>query len=71
MITYSDKIISDHSIMLGKPVIKGTRITVEFIFKKRGQGATFSDLLLAYPSLASDDIYADLIANAEVLIPSK
>ena len=77
MVNYTDKIISDHTIMLGKPVIKGTRITVEFILKKLGQGATFNDLILAYPTLTSDDIYAsliyaaDMIANEEVLIPNK
>jgi len=77
MIHYADKIISDHTIMLGKPIIKGTRVTVELILKKLGQGATFHDLLNAYPSLTTEGIYealtyaANTIANEEVVIPSK
>ena len=38
---YADRIVSDQKIMLGKPVIKGTRITVELILKKLSEGMTF------------------------------
>ena len=44
--------------MLGKPVIKGTRIPVELIVRKLGEGAAFEDLLDAYPNLKKDDIQA-------------
>jgi uncharacterized protein (DUF433 family) len=47
-------------IMLGKPVIRGTRIPVELILRKLGEGATTEDLLDAYPTLPPDDILAAL-----------
>lgn len=61
------KIESNPSIMLGKPVIKGTRITVELIVRKLGEGATVDDLLDGYPNLKRDDIQAALIYAAESL----
>jgi uncharacterized protein (DUF433 family) len=45
-------------VMRGKPVIKGTRITVELILRKLSEGATEKDLLDAYPRLAREDIRA-------------
>ena len=45
-------------IMLGKPVILGTRIPVELILRKLGEGATEADLLDAYPDLTRDDVRA-------------
>lgn len=51
--------------MLGKPVIKGTRITVELIIRKLGEGATFKDLLDAYPNLNKEDIHSALLYAAE------
>jgi len=44
--------------MRGKPVIKGTRITVELILRKLSEGATEEDLLDGYPRLAREDIRA-------------
>jgi uncharacterized protein (DUF433 family) len=58
-------------VMLGKPIIRGTRITVELILRQLGEGATAKDLLEAYPHLTEDDISAaityaaDTIANEE------
>lgn len=54
----SDRIEIDPSRMNGKPVIKGTRITVELILKKLAEGAETEDLLEAYPHLEKDDIRA-------------
>jgi len=56
--TYTDRIVSDSKIMLGKPVIKGTRITVELILKKLSEGMTIEELLEAYPHLIKEDILA-------------
>ena len=64
MKTYHDKIITNPDVMLGKPVIKGTRIPVELIIRKLGESAVFEDLLDAYPNLKKDDIQAALLYAA-------
>jgi uncharacterized protein (DUF433 family) len=51
MKTHHDKFAINPDAMLGKPVIKGTRIPVELIIRKLGEGAVFEDLLDAYPNL--------------------
>ena len=61
------RIESNPSIMLGKPVIKGTRITVELIVRKLGEGASFEDLLDGYPNLHREDVQAALLYAAESL----
>ena len=65
--TYTDRIVSDPKIMLGKPVIKGTRITVELILKKLSEGMTIDELLEAYPHLTKEDILAVLSYSADVI----
>lgn len=71
--TYSDRIVADHRVMLGKPVIKGTRITVELILRKLAEGATPFDLVVMYPHLMEADIRAclqyaaEMLANEEVI----
>jgi uncharacterized protein (DUF433 family) len=54
-------------IMMGKPVIKGTRVTVEIILEKLSHGMTFSDILQAYPFLTEEKIKAALAFAAESL----
>lgn len=54
-------------VMLGKPVVKGTRIPVELIIRKLGEGATEKDLLDAYPKLTKEDLQAAMIYAADVL----
>jgi uncharacterized protein (DUF433 family) len=46
------------AVMLGKPVIRGTRIPVELIIRKLSEGASEADLLDAYPTLTEADIRA-------------
>jgi uncharacterized protein (DUF433 family) len=53
--------------MLGKPVIKGTRIPVELIVRKIGEGALIEELLMAYPNIKKEDIQAALIYAADHL----
>ena len=55
MNTYQQRISCDHQVMLGKPVIRGTRITVELILRKLAQGATAQDLIKMYPHITADD----------------
>ncbi len=56
--TAKDRIEVNPAIMLGKPVIRGTRIPVELILRKLGEGAREKDLLDAYPNLTEADIRA-------------
>jgi uncharacterized protein (DUF433 family) len=51
-----DYIESNYTIMLGKPVIKGTRISVELILKKLSEGASKTQLIEMYPSLTNEHI---------------
>jgi uncharacterized protein (DUF433 family) len=55
------------AIMLGKPVIRGTRITVELVLRKISEGATQDDLLDAYPHLTPEGIKAALAYAADTL----
>jgi len=56
--TVTDRIEINPKVMMGKPVIRGTRITVELILRKLAEGATEEDLLDAYPRLTREDIKA-------------
>jgi len=55
-----ERITVDPRIMVGKPVIKGTRVTVESILRKLAAGWTMETILDAHPHLTSEDIYAAL-----------
>jgi uncharacterized protein (DUF433 family) len=58
MMTITDRIELNPKVMLGKPVIRGTRITVELILRKLSEGANEREILEAYPKLTSEDIQA-------------
>lgn len=62
-----DRIAIDPKVMLGKPVIRGTRITVELILRKLGEGATYGDILESYPHLTEQDIQAAITYAADTL----
>jgi uncharacterized protein (DUF433 family) len=70
----TDRIEIDPDVMMGKPVIKGTRITVDLVLRKLAQGATEADLLDGYPRLTREDIRAaiayaaDTIAHEEIIL---
>lgn len=65
--TMTDRIEVNPKVMLGKPVIRGTRIPVELILRKLSEGATEADLLDAYPRLTSEDIHAALAYAADAV----
>ena len=71
---YRERIGSDPDVMLGKPVIRGTRIPVDLILRKIGDGASEKDLLDAYPRLTAEDIKAaaryaaDTISREETVL---
>jgi uncharacterized protein (DUF433 family) len=61
------KISVDPRVMLGKPVIRGTRVTVELVLRKLSEGVTEAELRDAYPNLTTDDIHAALAYAADSL----
>jgi len=58
---------SNPKVMMGKPVIKGTRLTVELILEKLAAGETFEQMLDAYPRLTPQAIYAALRFAAQAI----
>ena len=64
---YTDYIESDAQVMIGKPVVKGTRITVATVLKKLSEGATVPQLLEAYPTLTETSIQAVLAYASDVI----
>ena len=65
--TVNDRIAIDADVMQGKPVIRGTRITVDLLLRKLSEGATQADLLDAYPHLTAGDIRAALAYAADTV----
>ncbi len=63
----ADRIEINPAVMLGKPVIRGTRIPVELVIRKLSEGATETDLLDAYPRLTRANIRAALAYAADSL----
>jgi uncharacterized protein (DUF433 family) len=57
----------DPSVMLGKPVMKGTRLTVEYVIDRLAHGASTADLLAEYEGLRPDDVAACLLFAKESL----
>jgi uncharacterized protein (DUF433 family) len=53
-----DRIVSDPDVMMGKPAVRGTRITVELILRKLGNGQTVDELIEDYPAITRADILA-------------
>lgn len=71
---WKDRIIVDPKILVGKPVIKGTRLAVEFIVDLLAQGWQESEIIRNYPGVTHDDIaaclkYATNILKAEKIYP--
>jgi len=64
---YRKHIVCNPAVLLGKPVIKGTRISVELILKKMAEGISNEELMEAYPSLTEKDINAVLAYSADVI----
>ena len=56
-----NRIVVDPKIMVGKPIIKGTRLTIEFILGLLAQGMTTEEIMQEYKGLNKDDILACLI----------
>jgi uncharacterized protein (DUF433 family) len=64
---WHERIITDDNVLCGKPIIKDTRISVEFIIELLSEGWKIEDVLKNYPQLAEEDIMAALKYSAEVV----
>ena len=64
---WRERITSEPDILMGKPTVKGTRISVELIVGWLAQGWTHEQLLESYPHITRDDILAALAFTAEML----
>jgi uncharacterized protein (DUF433 family) len=71
----NDRIEINPAVLQGKPVVRGTRVTVEGILRKLSEGATEVDVLDAYPRLTREDIHAvlryaaDSVAHDVIVLP--
>lgn len=67
MINWKERIVSDPAVLVGKPVIKGTRISVELILGWLANEWSFEQILEAYPHITREDILAALAFAAEMM----
>jgi uncharacterized protein (DUF433 family) len=65
--TPSDRIVIDPAILVGKPIIRGTRLSVEFVVGLLGDGWSEADVLHNYPNITHVDIAACLQYAGEIL----
>ena len=68
---WNERIIIDPGILVGKPVIKGTRLAVEFIVDLLANGWTEDEILRNYPGLTREDIHACLTYASQLLHEEK
>jgi uncharacterized protein (DUF433 family) len=67
MMDWQDRIVIDPDVLVGKPILKGTRLAVEFIVDLLAQGWTEADILRNYPGLTHQDIQACLAYASHIL----
>jgi uncharacterized protein (DUF433 family) len=65
--TWQEHISIDPKVLVGKPVVKGTRLAVELIIDLLGKGWTQEQILDSYPNLTAEDVRACLAYASEVL----
>jgi uncharacterized protein (DUF433 family) len=71
---WQERITIDNSVLVGKPVVRGTRLAVEFIVDLMAQGWSETEILHNYPGLTHEDVqaclsYASAILHAERVYP--
>ncbi|MFB0534122.1 MAG: DUF433 domain-containing protein [Anaerolineae bacterium] len=65
---WQERIVVDPEILVGKPVVKGTRLAVEFIIDLLAQGWTEAEILRNYPGLTREDVRACLAYASDDLL---
>ena len=68
---WRERITTDPNILVGKPIIKGTRLAIELIIDLLAQGWSESEILRNYPGLTHEDIQACLMYTSEILRSEK
>jgi uncharacterized protein (DUF433 family) len=66
MTEWKDRIVVDPEILIGKPIIKGTRISVDLIMDRLSDGWSLEDITTAYPRVTRDDVLAAIAFVTEV-----
>lgn len=71
-----DRIVSNPAILSGKPHIRGTRLSVEFLLELVASGASRDDILQAYPHLTAEDVeqaalYAARLLSNEIVLTAE
>ena len=64
---YQDRVAANPKVMLGKPVIKGTRITVELVLRKIAGGYSFDEIIEMYSHITKEDILASVSYAVSVI----
>lgn len=64
---WRDYIVSDPTIMFGKPVIKGTRIPADLVLEKLGNGETAHQLVDSYPRVTEEAVFACFLFASETV----
>jgi uncharacterized protein (DUF433 family) len=65
--SWQDRIVVDANVLAGKPIVKGTRMSVEFVIDLLGRGWTIDQILHEYDHLRREDIQACLAYASELL----
>jgi len=68
---WKERIVIDPKILVGKPIIKGTRISVEFILELLSNDWSYETILKEYPQLKKEDILASIQYSLEILRDEK
>ena len=63
---WRDRIVVDAAVLAGKPIVKGTRISVELLLDRLSNGWTMEDILASYPHISREDVLAALAFVAEL-----
>ena len=63
---WKDRIEVNPAVLVGKPIIKGTRISVELILDRMADGWTMEDVLASYPNISREDVLAALSFSSEL-----
>ncbi|MGI8896351.1 MAG: DUF433 domain-containing protein [Casimicrobiaceae bacterium] len=66
MVDWKKHIVVDPAILVGKPIIKGSRIAVELILDRLADGWSIDDILASYPNIGRDDVQAAITFAAEL-----